>query len=111
VVDAAASDGNDADVPTWMGRDRTEVAVNELFPVLSGLVVGVGLGLLAPKLRLWVGAVAAVVLGIAATVVSGEYRIGWEYLLIDIPLVAVASVVGLVASRAVRQAVAGGRDT
>jgi hypothetical protein len=83
--------------------------VNELFPVLCGLVVGAGLGFLAPRLRLPVGAVAAVVLGIAATVVSGEYRIGWEFLLIDIPLVAVSSVAALVAGRAVRQAAAGGR--
>ena len=85
--------------------------MNELFPVLSGLVVGAGLGLLAPGLRLRVGAVAAVLLGIAATVVSGEYRIGWEYLLIDIPLVAACSVIALVAGRAIRRQVAGGRQS
>jgi hypothetical protein len=33
----------------------------------------------------------SVMLGLAATVVSGEFRIGWEYLLIDIPLVGVSS--------------------
>jgi len=33
------------------------------------------------------GAVLACVLGLAATVLSGEFRVGWEYLLIDIPRV------------------------
>jgi hypothetical protein len=76
--------------------------VNELFPVLCGLVVGACLGFVAPRLRLSIGALASVVLGIAATVVSGEYRISWEYLLIDIPLVAISAVAALVAGRALR---------
>jgi hypothetical protein len=33
----------------------------------------------------------SVLLGVAATMLSGEFRIGWEYLLIDIPLVAVSA--------------------
>jgi hypothetical protein len=32
-----------------------------------------------------------VALGVAATVLSGEWRAGWEFLLIDIPAVAASS--------------------
>jgi uncharacterized membrane protein YccC len=71
-------------------------------PVASGLIVGLALGLLAPRLRFLIGAIAAVVLGTLATVVSGEFELSWAYLLIDIPLVAVASVAGLLAGRLVR---------
>lgn len=77
--------------------------MDELFPVVAGLVVGTLLGGLAPRLRLVVGALAAVTLGVAATVLSGEYRIGWEFLLVDIPLVAVSAVVSLLATRGVRR--------
>lgn len=76
--------------------------MNELFPIFAGLAVGVALALVAPRLRLRYGAVAALVLGTLATIVSGEYQIGWEFLLIDIPLVAISSAVGLSAVRAVR---------
>jgi hypothetical protein len=76
--------------------------MNELFPILAGLAVGGALALVAPRLRPRYGAVAALVLGTLATIVSGEYQIGWEFLLIDVPLVAISSVVGLTAVRAVR---------
>lgn len=76
--------------------------MNELFPISAGLAVGVVLALVAPRLRLGYGAVTALVLGTLATIVSGEYQIGWEFLLIDIPLVAISSVVGLTAVRGVR---------
>jgi hypothetical protein len=69
--------------------------VEELLPVASGLVLGSILGLLRPSLRLPVGVVLVIVLGVAATVVSGEYLISWSFLLIDIPLVAVAAVAGM----------------
>ncbi|HET6686209.1 MAG TPA: hypothetical protein VFH02_06760 [Jiangellaceae bacterium] len=82
--------------------------MNELFPILSGLAVGTMLGLIRPQTRLVVAVVAAVVLGTIATVISGEYKIGWEFLLIDIPLVGVSSAAGFVILRAVRRAGAGG---
>jgi hypothetical protein len=81
--------------------------MNELLPIVSGLMVGLALGLLAPRLRFLTGAIAAVVLGTLATVVSGEFRLSWAYLLIDIPLVAVASVAGLLAGRLVRRQFSG----
>ena len=74
------------------------MTVEELLPVASGLVLGSILGLLRSSLRLPVGLVLIVVLGVAATVVSGEYLISWSFLLIDIPLVAVSAVAGLYAT-------------
>ena len=41
----------------------------------------------------------AVVLGVLATVVTGEFKTSWAYLLVDIPLVAIAAIVGLLAGR------------
>jgi membrane protein implicated in regulation of membrane protease activity len=82
--------------------------MNEVFPVAAGLVVGALLALIAPRLRLRIGALAAVVLGVTATVISGEYTVGWEYLLVDIPLVAISSVFALVAVRRLRRASAPG---
>jgi xanthosine utilization system XapX-like protein len=73
--------------------------MEELIPLGSGLLLGCVLGLLRPSLRLPLGAVLAVVLGVMATVVTGESRISWSYVLIDIPLVAVSAVLGLLAGR------------
>jgi hypothetical protein len=73
--------------------------MNELFPVVSGLLVGCLLGGLRPELRLAVGGLLSVVLGVAATVISGEFRVSWEYLLVDIPLVAVCAYVGFILAR------------
>jgi hypothetical protein len=77
--------------------------MNELFPLLSGLLVGSLLTLIRPQMRLAVGVITSVVLGTTATVVSGEYKIGWEFLLIDIPLVAIASAAGFATARAIRR--------
>ena len=73
---------------------------NEILPVVSGLVLGVLFGLL-PSLRARVGMFVAltVAFGVLATVASGEFRVSWAFLLIDIPLVAVAAAVGLVLQR------------
>ncbi len=69
--------------------------MSELFPIVSGLTVGVLLGLLRPTTRTWVGAILAVAFGGLATVVSGEFAVSWGFLLIDIPLVAASSIAGL----------------
>jgi hypothetical protein len=81
--------------------------MNELFPIASGLVVGSALTLIRPQMRLWVGVAAAVVLGTLATIVSGEYKIGWEFLLIDIPLVAICAAAAFVTTRAMRRRTVG----
>jgi hypothetical protein len=77
--------------------------VNELFPIVSGLILGSALILIRPQTRLAVGVAASIVLGTIATIVSGEYRIGWEFLLIDIPLVAVSSAAAFTTVRALRR--------
>ena len=75
--------------------------MQELVPLVSGFAVGLALGALRPSLRLWVGAVLAVVLGVLATVVTGEFKTSWAFVLVDIPLVALASVCGLLVARRV----------
>ena len=78
--------------------------MSELFPVLCGACTGLVLGAIPLARRFRLGLLLSVVLGIAATIVSGEFRIGWEYLLIDIPLVAVsAAAMYWVTSGAVRR--------
>ena len=74
--------------------------MSELVPIVCGLAAGGLLALLSRKVRLVAGAAIAVVVGTIATVVSGEYQVSWEFLLIDIPLVALCSVIGLVVVRA-----------
>jgi hypothetical protein len=73
--------------------------MQELVPLLSGLVLGAALGAIRPSIRWWVGALLAVALGVFATVVTGEFKSSWEYVLIDIPLVALAAACGLMATR------------
>jgi uncharacterized membrane protein SpoIIM required for sporulation len=75
--------------------------MQELVPLVSGFAAGLVLGALRPSLRLWVGAVLAVVLGVLATVVTGEFKTSWAFVLVDIPLVALASVCGLLVARRV----------
>ncbi|MGH2745659.1 MAG: hypothetical protein ACRDN8_24850 [Thermoleophilaceae bacterium] len=73
--------------------------MQELVPLVSGFAVGLALGALRPSLRLPVGAALAVVLGVLATVVTGEFKTSWAFVLIDVPLVAVAAVCGLALAR------------
>ncbi len=73
----------------------------EIFPIVAGLLCGLVLGSLTARRRVLVGLAFSVVAGVLATVVSGEWRISWAFLLIDIPLVAVSAVVGDLLSRSV----------
>jgi hypothetical protein len=75
--------------------------VAELFPITAGLLCGLVLGSLTARRRVLVGLAFSVVAGVLATVVSGEWRISWAFLLIDIPLVAVGTVIGDLLSRRV----------
>lgn len=78
--------------------------MHELLPVVSGLVLGTFLGLLPPGMRLRVGIVSAVLLGITATIASGEWLISWSFLLIDIPLVAGSAAAALLVTHRLRWA-------
>jgi len=75
--------------------------MTELFPIVAGLLCGLVLGRLTARRRVLVGLAFSVIAGALATVVSGEWRISWAFLLIDIPLVAVYAVVGDLLSRSV----------
>jgi hypothetical protein len=75
--------------------------MQELFPLACGLVLGALLGAVRPGIRLPVGAALAIVLGVVATVVTGEFKTSWSFLTIDIPLVALAAAAGFAAGRQV----------
>lgn len=75
--------------------------MQELVPLVSGFAVGLVLGALRPSLRIWVGGSLAVALGVLATVVTGEFKTSWAFILVDIPIVALASVCGLLVARRV----------
>jgi hypothetical protein len=77
--------------------------MNEVFPIVSGLVIGLLVGLLRPSLRLGMAVLLSVFFGVVATVVSGEFRISWGYLLVDIPLVAGSAGLSFLLTRAVRR--------
>jgi hypothetical protein len=74
--------------------------MHERFPVVSGAVRGIVVAAIRPSLRLWVGVLLSGLLGLTATVVSGEFRTGWEYLSVDITLVAASAAVSFVLARA-----------
>jgi hypothetical protein len=73
--------------------------MDELFPIVSGVVLGIVVAGVPPSLRPWVGIALSIALGLAATALSGELAIGWEYLLVDIPLVAVSAGVSFTLAR------------
>jgi hypothetical protein len=79
--------------------------MQELFPLACGLVLGVTLGFVRPTLRLPIGAGLAIALGLLATVVTGEFKTSWGYLLIDIPLVGFAALLGFLSARQLRPAI------
>jgi hypothetical protein len=78
--------------------------MQELFPLACGLLLGSALGFVCPALRLAVGAGLAVGLGLLATIVTGEARTSWGFLLVDIPLVAFAAFLGYLSARLLRPA-------
>lgn len=70
--------------------------------MVSGLVAGLVLGTVTARRRPWVWALLSVVLGLLATVLSGEFKTTWGFLLIDIPLVGAASAASFTVSRTAR---------
>jgi hypothetical protein len=68
--------------------------VQELLPIGCGVALGALAGGLSPAVRVPVTAVLAIGLGVFATSVTGEAAISWAFVLIDIPMVAVAASIG-----------------
>jgi len=65
--------------------------MEEVFPVGSGVVLGLVLAYLVPgRLRGWILAVGSALIGAAASWISGELAVSWLYLLVDIGQVLVA---------------------
>jgi hypothetical protein len=71
----------------------------EILPVLSGLALGAFLGRLHPDLRKRTGAALVLLLAFLATVASGEYRLSWGFVLVDILMVVVPACAGFFALR------------
>lgn len=58
--------------------------MDEVFPVLSGIAVGLLLGVVPSRLRLLALGVFSVAFGILASGISGELAFSWIYALIDV---------------------------
>ena len=58
--------------------------MDEVFPVLSGIAVGLILGIIPPRLRTLAVGALSIALGIMASWISGELAITWTYALIDV---------------------------
>ncbi|HJZ48096.1 MAG TPA: hypothetical protein VKE41_13050 [Roseiflexaceae bacterium] len=68
--------------------------MTEVFPVVAGLVIGLVVQRI-PSLRLRALALfmLSVLAGVAASFVSGELLVSWDFFFVDIPLVFLAAVV------------------
>ena len=74
---------------------------SEIGPIFSGLVLGALLGHLPVRLHpAVIGAVLVPVLAILATITSGEFRLTWGFVLMDIPMVGVPACLSYFAFRA-----------
>ncbi|SDY47797.1 hypothetical protein SAMN05661080_03597 [Modestobacter sp. DSM 44400] len=67
--------------------------MGEVLPMLLGGAVGLLFGALRARWRWLVCGLAAVIAGVTATVASGEFRLSWAFLLVDIPLVVASALV------------------
>ena len=65
--------------------------MEEVFPVGCGVILGLVVGhLVSGRLRAWVLAVGSVVIGTAASWITGELAVSWLYILVDVAQVLVA---------------------
>mgnify|MGYP001332608796 FL=1 len=66
--------------------------MHEIFPVVAGVLVGViAMRIASLQVRTIVIALLSVPFGVAASAVSGELALSWEFVLVDIPLVAISA--------------------
>jgi energy-converting hydrogenase Eha subunit E len=75
--------------------------MSELVPLYSGALLGLLVGFVRPSQRVPVVAALSILLGIGASAVTGELSLTWEYVLVDIPLVAASATVGLAVARGI----------
>jgi hypothetical protein len=62
-----------------------------------GFALGALLTRLRSRFRWWIGIGLALILAVSATLLSGEFLLSWGFLLVDIPLVSVATGLGFIA--------------
>jgi hypothetical protein len=72
--------------------------MHELLPIVGGFLLGVLVSRLRPTLARPIGAGGAIAIGVAATIISGEFRLSWDFLAIDIPGTALAVASGYLAA-------------
>lgn len=82
--------------------------MNEVFPVVSGVVIGVlTQRVVAPRLRLGVLLGLALVFGFIASAISGELSLSWAFIWVDTGLVLLAAGVTIVVMAAWRRRTTG----
>jgi hypothetical protein len=79
----------------------------EAFPIVAGFSCGLLVGATTGQWRVWQVAVVSVLLGFAATVLTGEWRTSWLFLIVDVPLVTGGALFGCLAARVARARVSG----
>ena len=74
--------------------------MQEVLPIAAGALVAVFTSTLAARRpRVFAVVALGVALGTAATIASGEFRVSWEFLAVDIPLVALSALAATLLSR------------
>jgi len=58
--------------------------MEELFPIVGGVLLGFAFAGFAPLQPVWIRITLVVVLGVTATVLSGEAEQNWGFVLVDI---------------------------
>jgi hypothetical protein len=77
----------------WSSDLKSEDAVmDEVFPVLAGVALGLAFHHIGSRLRIVLLAVLALAFGVVASWISGELAISWVYILIDTAQVLSAAV-------------------
>ena len=74
----------------------------ETIPILSGMALGAIVGLCRGRVPAWATAVMVCLFAGTATVGSGEFRLGWSYLLVDAALVVAGAAVAIIVLRRLR---------
>jgi hypothetical protein len=73
--------------------------MRELLPIAGGFLLGLLASRLRPVFALTVAVSGTIVIGVAATIVSGEFRVSWDFLAIDVPGTALAVASGYLTAR------------
>jgi len=74
--------------------------MQEILPIAAGALVAVFTSTLAARRpRVFAVVALGVALGTAATIASGEFRVSWEFLAVDIPLVLLSALATVLLAR------------